>query len=146
MLVRGHEHPPIKKALIDISDESYLITPLGKFTSYGVKKVNQILELKQTAEETFEFPYVELNKLKNKTALKLVSTCRKSNRILYKMSQYLQVALGTTCRPSHKNFVKASIGETQHLLFLYDELPDNREIEMELEIPHPILRKHLEIG
>ena len=138
-LARGEGHQEFKQQLLDFADEVYVISPLGKvFANASIKKVNSILGLKNNSKDPEKESYKEVcvdgdDKYKK---MKLVSTCRRDGRILSKLSTYLIAVLQISERVNEALFIKSEIGETQHILFPFDDLSIEPCIEESEEFPH----------
>lgn len=147
-LARGKGHLEFKQALLDVSDEIYVISPLGKiFVRADPAAVNKTLNFKDQKENP-EFHEYKETKIDNSKAQKvsLVSTSRDRSRILSELSIRLKSRLGISdntdkeneCYEDDDNTIATMIG---HTLFLFDGLPPQKHDELIEEFPHNHTRK-----
>lgn len=140
-LARGEGHKDFKQALVDMAAETYVVTPLGKiFTRAPLAEVNAALGFDKNHAARAKQPYEELEINAEKAlTMKLVTTSRTANRVLYKLSVRVQSDLGSDDR---EDFVTASAQDVPHLYFPFDEkLPKAWHEEILTEFPHPSTRK-----
>jgi len=141
-LARGNGHLPFKQKLVDISDETYVISPLGKiFANASNDNVNKLLRLNKGAIDPEKRNYDELKIIENAGRVKLVSTRRKDGRVLQNLSRYISGNLQISERINEEEFINAPIGKTNHLLFKFDKLPKEKYLEMDVEFPHTHTRR-----
>jgi hypothetical protein len=143
-LSRGSRHPEFKQKLIDICNEIYVISPLGKiFAQMSETEVNTMLHLdpaySEPAKKAYQEAQIDDDKAKN---IKLISTWRERGRLLASLSDYLGGDLRTTkLENNDEAFLMAAVGETSHIQFRFDLLPRDSYLEKEVEFPHPHTRK-----
>lgn len=131
-LARWPGHLTFKQTLIDNSDETYVVTPLGKiFVKNALEDVNKALgfEHNKSTQDMQEYSEVQIDNEKAKTVF-LVSTCRYEGRVLSTLSTFVQASLGV-------DYVRsAEINAPGHLLFPFDKLNANWYLQIEQEFPH----------
>jgi len=152
-LSRGGRHPEFKQKLIEICDESYVISPLGKiFAKMSKQNVNEMLNLdpseqepaldsseQDSARNAYKESDINDEKAKN---VKLISTYREQGRLLTRLSNHLGGALLTNNLESDdESFIRRDVGETCNVQFRFDKLPRDPYLEKEVEFPHPHTRK-----
>lgn len=143
-LSRGGRHPEFKQKLIDICDELYVISPLGKiFARMSEQEVNEMLNLDSSysdpSKKAYQEAQIDDDKAKN---VKLISTWRERGRLLASLSDYLRGDLRTMKFESNDEpFLRAAVGKTNHIQFRFDLLPRDSYLEKEVEFPHPHTRK-----
>lgn len=139
-LARGFGHLSFKQVLIDISDETYVISPLGKiFVKNSLSDVNLALgfEHDKKYQELQEYSEVNINNEKAKTVY-LVSTCRFQGKVLSTLSTIVKSTLELDdgdFEDSSSNYVP------RHYLFLFNKLNDHWHFQIEQEFPHAKTRK-----
>ncbi len=137
-LGRGEGHLTFKQAVLDVSDEMFVISPLGKiFANASNKAVNRLLKLSTQAIDPERKAYDELEVDDNKAGtIKLVTTSRKENRLLQSLSIYLLGQMDLNERIDDKKFVTDDIGKTADIAFMCDDLPNEDYLERNTEFPH----------
>lgn len=147
-LARGKGHFEFKQALLEESNEIYVISPLGKvFVEADPQEVNVVLNFQNSKENPEYHEYRELN-IDNAKAkdVKLVSTSRDQNRVLTELSIRLKSKLGLKesetfgCDDENEDEFKNQT-TVKHFLFYFDNLPKERHIELATEFPHSHTRK-----
>ncbi len=144
-MARGKGHFKFKQALVNVSDEVFVIAPLGKiFKQAELKDINNDLGLTENAPEPDEECYEEVQIKEDKNGrpysykIKLVSTQRIEGRLLHTHSAVVTSML----KPDEEILSKSQdIEEVKHLLFPFDDLPSDERFEMEIEFPHPTTRE-----
>lgn len=147
-LARGKGHLEFKQALLDVSDEIYVISPLGKiFVRADPTSVNKTLNFKDQKENP-EFHEYKETQIDNSKAQKvsLISTSRNRTRILSELSIRLKSRLGISddtdkqneCYEDNDYAIATMIG---HTLFPFDDLPQQKHDELIEEFPHNHTRK-----
>lgn len=154
----GDGHVDVKNKLIEVSNEIYVLSPLGKiFYNKPRKELIEGLELCKRDDERaagpFEEVWIDDQKAHN---VKLVSTSREPNRCLHGRSVAIKenlsisvakAAPGLVAPPvtdfkegeDDKSFIEADIGRTPHAIFLFDQLPDSKGKEKDIEYPNPCI-------
>jgi hypothetical protein len=144
-LSRGGRHPEFKQKLIDICNELYVVSPLGKiFAEMSEKEVNEMLNLKKGSPDQSKKPYKEgeIDSIKAEN-VKLVSSRREQGRLLSSLSNHLGGQLGTLkIEGNDDSFIQADLGKTMHIQFYFDLLPKDKYLEKEFEFPHSHTRKN----
>lgn len=150
-MVRGVEHLNVKQTMISNADEIFVISPLGKiFVDASNEKVNNALGFKKGATDTDKMPYGEVqteysNKDSKKTfskanIMKLVTTTRIEGKLLYRHSNRVEDALGSSTNKypqySKDEFAETSIEKIASLIFPFNDLPDKHYEEFIVEFPH----------
>ena len=155
-LARGEGHKEFKEILMNNCDEVYVISPLGKvFKKASLDTINLSLGFNSDNIDLAKQPYKEvlidekksnnLEKVKdelnvdkkiNAESVKLVSTSRHSNRVLYEHSIIVQAELSTDIYSDYSSFIEKNIIEVPHLIFPFDALPDILSQQIEVEFPH----------
>lgn len=114
-MARGVVHPPIKKALLDVSDEAFVIAPLVKMMIDANTEVN---DLEYTKEGDQKFIAVQIQEVAER--IKLVSTTRGRESVLYALSERVRNLLDVHVSGIDSDFVNAPLGKAPHVLFPYD--------------------------
>ncbi len=151
-LARGEGHKKFKELLIKNSDEVYVIAPLGKiFVENGPKEVNDLLQYSEDKKDPEGKPYVETDISDEEAkAVKLISTSRSVGRELYSHSKKVDTMLGLG-NTGINNFINSlDVATIPHILFKFDNLPDNKFEQIEVEFPHaqtrnPNFLKHFDV-
>ncbi len=131
-LARGSGHLSFKQTLIDNSDETYVVTPLGKiFLKNSLEDVNKALgfEHSKSTQDLKEYREVLIENEKAKTVF-MVSTSRFEGRVLSTLSTYVRASLGVDYVGS------GDINIPGHVLFPFDKLNANWYFQIEQEFPH----------
>lgn len=137
-LARGEGHQELKQALIDCSNEVYVVASLGKlFLRLSLEEVNQALGFKTENTDPDKWPYAEVVISHEKASqVKLVTTSRVYGRALYPLAQRAEAALDYD-----DAVIRAgAITEPKHVFFPFDNLPSNWWLEIEAEFPHEATR------
>ena len=114
-LVRGSQHPPIKKAAIKIADEAYFISPLGKILPFeNPETLNEILH-------EYDNEYVELSNSNLCENLCLVTTRRYQKDILFGLSKHLLNKLEMPTQFLPEKWIQRPLGKPDHVLFPFDK-------------------------
>lgn len=142
-LARGEGHLPFKQALLDISDEVFVVGPLGKiFANASNSAINRLLGLSTDAINPEEREYGELDIDSKKARLvKLITTFRRNGRLLQNLSRYIEGQLQIGEHVDDERFISANVGETENIVYPFDELPVEPYLEKEMEFPHLHTRK-----
>jgi len=144
-LARGDGHPEFKKALIDNSDEAYVVTTLGKiFAKLDLAGVNAALDLDDKYADPDKKPYAEVKIEPEKAAcLKLVTTSRPSSGfVLSILSAIVRDHLeADSTPPNRSSFIAAESVDVPHILFPFTKLPQSWYHQIETEFPHPRTRR-----
>lgn len=136
-LVRGTGHLEFKQALIDNSDEIYVVTPLGKiFVDVPPGELNKALGFSEDYPDPDKQPYKEVN-ISNEKAkyVSIVTTSRAPGRVLSELSTRVQVILNLNDQFVGQ-FPSVASTDMQHIAFPFDMLPDIRYLEIDTEFPH----------
>ncbi len=143
-LARGEGHLEFKTTLISCCDEVYVVAPLGKvFVNTSNRELNDALGFQPGARAKDNEPYSEIDGVDNKMAakLRLISTSRTDKRLLFAHSAVVENALGHSVGET-ENFVDISnFPYGCHLMFPFDDLPDDPWRQFMTEFPHPATRK-----
>jgi len=141
-LARGEGHLEFKEALIDCSTEVYVVAPLGKiFVKVSLAELNQALGYKDANIDPDKKPYKELTiDIEKAKHVKLISTSRELGRVLYPLSLKLQVELHYD-DADYRKFMIAEAPSPQHVLFPFNQLPENWYEEITTEFPHRPTRR-----
>jgi hypothetical protein len=141
-LARGRGHLDFKQALVECSDEIYVISPLGKiFTELSHEDVNEALgfEEGQLNPEKQSYNEVEINDEKARS-VKLVSTYRSDSAALHAHSIKIRIILGMDHVKKDSSggggFFKVPIGDMEHIVLPYDNLPSDPVLQLDIEFPH----------
>ena len=141
-LARGRGHLDFKQALIDCSDETYVISPLGKiFTELSHEDVNEALRFEEGQLNPEKQSYSEVNiNDKKARSVKLVSTYRSDGAALHAHSIRIQTILGMDHVKKDSSgasgFFRVSIGDMEHIVLPYDNLPNDPALQLDIEFPH----------
>ena len=140
-LARGTGHLEFKQALIDYSDEIFVVTPLAKvFVDVPPGDVNAALEFSEKQTEPDLQPYFEVKIDDEKAAhVKMVSTCRGSGCVLSNHSTRVRALLGTDTLDLGavlKQFHDKPIQELPHLIFPFENIPNDWFLQIATEFPH----------
>lgn len=138
-LARGGDHFPeymdghlkFKQALVDYSDETYIIAPLAKIFVYAALiDINDSWGFKKDHPDPDKRPYKELDISGEKaSSIKLVTTKRtNSEAVLFKQSQRIIGALGYTGEDPQPSL--------NHHLFSFDHHKISFSQEENIEFPH----------
>lgn len=138
-LSRGQGHLEFKQALIDASDEVYVMAPLGKiFVGVSIEEINDALGFSALHSDTELHPYSEvLLTAETSRKIKLVSTSRLDHRVLSHLSQKLSALLDARSGDAYRWQGGDLI---PHWLFEFDKLPQSRHEEIAVEFPHAYTR------
>jgi hypothetical protein len=137
-LARGAGHKEFKEALINASDEVYVIGSLGKvFFQFSLDKVNEALGFSRDNPSSDKKPYEEVA-ISNEKArvVKLVSTSREPDRVLYPLSNKVAGVIDSYDLASTGDADEEVAGQPSDFLFPFDHLPHNWYLEIEAEFPH----------
>jgi len=135
-LARDHEehrHVEFKKKMIEICDELYVISPLGKlFVGKSFQEVQHGLGM--VSRKDYRDVTIPPDKEK---AMKLVSTSRSGGNLLSNHSR----AVSTYGKRPDDEIRKRFIAETEiekvpSLLFPFADLPENKSDQIPIEFPH----------
>ncbi len=150
---RGEGHLEFKQKIISISDEAYIIAPLGKvFVDVTNDKINEMFNLNfdDTPTSPKKNKYQEVCDKDKASFIKMISTVRSRNinRVLHDHGRILQAKLRVEDKDileddayyrdeeSRKIFMETKIEYMKHILFTFDNLPTDRIKEEEIEFPH----------
>ena len=144
-LARGQGHVEFKQALVDYSDEVYVLTPLGKvFVDKSREQVNEALKFSTKQKAIDRQPYDEVNISSERSPhVKMVTTSRPSGYVLSTHSNAVQFVLQAEVAQSRaplQRFCSAPIQELQDLMFPFTDLPIAWSLQLETEFPHPHTR------
>jgi hypothetical protein len=137
-LVRGWGHKEFKQAVINNSDEIYVISPLGKiFCDVPVAEVNEALHFSPNATDPDREAYDDVD-IGDDVACrtKLISTFRNSGRLLYAHSNWIEGSLGAVRESEFGTFLNKECVDIPHLMLPFEDLPGDRRDEIALEFPH----------
>ena len=142
-LARGERHRAFKQKLLDISDEVFVVSPLGKiFANASNENVNKLLGLSEGSSDPEKMAYEELEITSEKAkSVKIVTTYRKDGRLLQNLSRYIQGQLQISENIDENEFARAPLGEAKNLIYLFDDLPKEVYLEKGIEFPHMHTRK-----
>lgn len=141
-IVRGYGHYEVKQKMIDISNEIYMLAPLGKtLINRTPGAINETLGLSEADNSPDKELYVELGINKEKAkSVKYVSTSRVNNRVLSELSAAVMAILDNHESQYFDSFTTSDIECVPHLFFPFDDLPDEWHFQFEQEVPHPQTR------
>lgn len=144
-LARGIGHLEFKQALIDYSDEVYVISPLGKiFIGVSPGEVNLALDFDEKRAAPDRQPYHEVRISDEKAPhLKMVTTSRELGCVLSEHSTKVRTVLGVdTLTMGHilHGFHRTPTADLPHLIFPFDKIPNDWQQQIETEFPHPHTR------
>ncbi|MBT7790779.1 MAG: hypothetical protein HN757_18115 [Calditrichaeota bacterium] len=140
-LARGIGHLSFKQALIENSNEIFVITPLSKiFANSSQKGVNSALNFSEGNRDTDKQAYDEVD-ISDKIAgtVKIVTTYRTSGRVLSEFSTRLKGILQLDDEFVNQ-FPSEPILKLPHIAFPFDKLQENSYLQIETEFPHPHTR------
>jgi hypothetical protein len=143
-LARGKGHLKAKQNFVNVADEVYVISPLGKiFASAEREAVNKWLGFDRTQIDPEKQSYEELKVTRDEQIRKiaLISTSRTNHRILGNLSVYLRGQLGVEAL-DEGDFTSRPLGEPASILFAFDDLPKEPSLEREVEFPHRHTRRN----
>jgi hypothetical protein len=138
-LARGEGHARFKAAVIEESDEVYLLVPLGKLFSQGVEEFNQDFLVRD--RDHTRVPYDRIDIAVNKAKrVKLVTTVRTDTKsVLYGHSMTVRAHLGLIRNqlPDYQMLVDKPVGEVPHILIPFnDHASKSPAVQLEAELPH----------
>ena len=142
-LARGTGHREFKQALIDCSDEIYVVGSLGKlFIEQPLEDVNRALDLDEKHVDPEKQPYGEVN-ITDVVArqVKLVTTSRAAGRVLHPLSDRVQWALSYAGDRELQRFPNAIMPDVPHLFFPFSPRLANWYEELRMEFPHEATRR-----
>lgn len=147
-LARGIGHLEFKQALIDYSDEIFVVTPLGKvFVDVPPGDVNVALGFDEKRPDPDKQPYHEVQISNEKAVhMKMISTARSPGCVLSDHSTRVRALLGVDTLDLGiilKRFPETSVAELQHLIFPFDRLPRDWFLQIETEFPHSHTRNEV---
>lgn len=147
-LARGIGHLEFKRALIDFSDEIYVVTPLGKvFIGVPPGDVNTALGFDEKHLAPDRQPYYEVNISDEKAAnIKIVTTSRELGCVLSEQSTKVRTLLGVDTLAINEvlqEFYKKPIAESPHIIFPFGDIPNDWYLQTEAEFPHPHTRNDI---
>jgi len=139
-LARGLGHLEFKQALIQYSDEIYVVTPLGKvFCDVSEDQLNNALGLIPNIQDPDRQSYREVNTMiDGKEAaerIKIVSTSRNPDRILFVLSNLVKTILDAN-EAQVILFENAEVGKSPHVIIPFNWFPNDKHLEFEIEFPH----------
>ncbi|MBI5909839.1 MAG: hypothetical protein HY848_07795 [Betaproteobacteria bacterium] len=143
-LARGKGHLKAKQNFVNVADEVYVISPLGKiFASAEREVVNKWLGFDSAQIDLEKQTYEELTVTRDDQVRKiaLISTSRPNHRILSNLSLYLRGQLGVEAIDEGA-FASSPLGEPASILFAFDNLPNEPSLEREVEFPHRHTRRN----
>ena len=142
-LARGDRHKEFKNTIIEVSNEIYIISPLGKvFKNVELFDINKGLGsekdakyLEKTLYEAVTIPEDKVN------VVKLISTSRTVGRVL--SSHFISIAaiLGKSNKLYNQTEIKYN-EILDHQLYSFSKFPDIKALEIEQEFPHANTRKN----
>ena len=150
VLTRGEYQIQFKQALIDSADEVYVLAPLGKIFAGSWKDgvyptLDNYCNRKRSRSSTYdEVNYYNREQEDISRRIRLVTTSRKPGRILAPLSNKLANHEFMDCLQIREEeyvnrqypFKRSPIENVSHLMFEFDQLPDNLEEEFKIEFPH----------
>jgi hypothetical protein len=146
-LARGEGHVEFKQALIDVSDEVYVIAPLGKiFFDVPPEKVNTALGNTEKNPNLDKRSYHEVSILaESADKVKLVSTSRERDRVLSAHFGGIAALLkyDGSSDPVPESFASMPVKEIPHIFFRFDELPEEWNQEVKTEFPDESTRTEI---
>jgi hypothetical protein len=145
-LARGAGHREFKETLINVCDEIYVLTPLGKLlASQSLTQINQAFNLDPKQEDPEKKPYRDV-KIDPKDArrIKLVGTTRKKpNAILIHHAEAVERRVKEFAE--HVTDPTLPIESVSNMLFAFDEFSVLPAEEQEpKEFPHPYTNRIME--
>lgn len=147
-LARGFKHGDIKEALIRQADEIFVVTPLGKiFCRADSETVNPALECTGNTTESSVEPYREVKIDADRASrIKLVSTSRKATRVLGRHSDRVKDMFSIKADSHSETYATDTITDLPHVMYEFNDLPDNWHDEFDVEFPHEITRREEFVG
>lgn len=142
-LARGEGHGDFKKQLIDVCDEVYVISPLGKIIPHttSIEGFNNALGGNSSGPAGNPYQLVHVDEAR-RPALRLVSTLRKSNQLLASHCSLLKAALGnwTTDKPSD---LAREFSDVPHFMAAFSALATSTpDKQRSVEFPHERTREN----
>ncbi|WP_092332553.1 hypothetical protein [Desulfosporosinus hippei] len=141
-LARGKDHQLFKQILFENSDEVFVVSPLGKVINSDLEKgeLNDILGYSENNDNPDCKPYYEV-KIDDKKAnfVKLVTTIRESGRLLSGHSENIRDILNNNIL-EYLDFPYLPADRVPHLLFQFNEIPKEYDLEVATEFPVDRLR------
>lgn len=140
-MARGEGHKAFKEALVNASDEVYVIATLGKvFFQFSLHEVNRALGFKEEHADPDRKPYEEVTIDDAKAShVKLVTTSREQGRVLFQLSVKVQATIDSHSE-TLTEYVDQNIPPPDNYIFPFDQLPANWYLELETEFPHQATR------
>jgi hypothetical protein len=136
----------IKQTLIDVSDEVFLVTPLGKiFANHSKEEVYNVLQEYISKSHPGHPPYKEVRHLSDANKIRLVTTYRASDDILMNLSNLLarddfldaQKISMLDFQNKLPPFKQSELRFVPNLMFEYSPKDKDLEKQKEFEFPHP---------
>lgn len=144
-VARGEGHVEIKKKIVDVSDEIFLLSPLMKFTFANVELLNKVndftierTDIEKALQKPKKVKYTEII-IPEKLPKKFFTTSRPTNAKFYQFGVDLRYEL----EESNKS---ENIIMNEYDVRYWAPTEDNSRLELEKEIPHDTLRKQFENG
>jgi len=144
-VARGEGHVEIKQRIVDNSDEVFLLSPLMKFSFAGVNLLNEVnaFDIDRNEVKARQHPKrVKYEKIviPEKTGCTFIATRRVHGAMFEQFGNLLRYEL----RQLYGN--DSVIMPEFDLKYWHPNIEDNRQLEIEREIPHNNLRKEFEKG
>lgn len=136
-LARGIGHLDFKQALINNSDEIYVITPLGKiFIGVSLDDINTALGFIKDSPVLDRQSYGEVVITEKAASVKLVSTSRPPNCVLSNLSERIKWSLGDV---SERLPINGDVSD--HILYPFNISSNEWSSQIEIEFPHSYTRR-----
>jgi hypothetical protein len=143
LLARGQGHPEFKRTLLAVSDEIYVVAPIGKLIRQATDKLNKALGYRKSSSSAKGKAYQDVAIPHEKIAnTKLVSTIRMDpHSILLQHSALIQALLKHR-QLDYDPFATRDVREIPHLLFTFDTPSvETKPTQIEIEFPHVHTRR-----
>jgi hypothetical protein len=151
-LARGEGHLEFKQTLIEVSDEIYVVGPLGKiFLNCNVDDINDELGYDESKALKSMKPYREVPTSGCEDKIRLVTTRREEGYLLQRHSDKL-IALLDSMGGTEKEVgacyedITIPVHQLPHLVPPFAMLPDSKYEQIEIEFPHRTTRNRKFLG
>ncbi len=133
-LARGEGHLEVKEAYAKISQDIFVISPLGKtFIKSSLEEVNQALGFTEDNLNQEKKPYKEVDLSPYAERVMFISTDRDPDRVLHPLSLELHGKLNYVRNPER---VDEIILKHCNCCFRFSDLPNSWAEELLIEFPH----------
>jgi Ribbon-helix-helix protein, copG family len=137
-LARGRGQVSFKQALMEACDELFLLSPLGKiFLNCTIEEINAGLKNRSGGDEENK-PYEPANVPGHRTTrIKLVSTTRSDNRILYTHGERVKAFCSPVVERVQDQAANTPIEDLKHLMLRFEpRVADSTQTAIDAEFPH----------